>query len=436
MRRRSKNRFIDMNIKVIYAGGKVDPFESSVDKEVKNLSNQREYLHNLKTVDIIKFSNAWVDYWKSSGLSKKYLYFKNISEFLDKNLIEIRLNIALHGNYQAMDEFVDLSDPKFLFHAQPRGITVHWLAGNVTILGIFSIFSALTTKNVCLVKASSRGYEELISVLDTIKNVNTDKIKGENFAKAITVVLVDKANREAHIAMSKAADVRIAWGGHEAIETVIGLPKKLDCEDIIFGPKYSYALIDRESLKIDSKQLARKLAIDVSVFDQYACSSPHTVFVQENRKGDALAFAEVLASELEFINRTLLPKGETDPGKIMEILSTRMEHSLKGKVFSSKGTEWTVIYEENSELALGSFSRVITVKPIKDLDDIAYYNDRQKQTLGVGLTLKNKLRYLDKITFKGIDRCPDLGFLTFFESPWDGMFVFDRLVRWVTTYKA
>jgi hypothetical protein len=31
-----------------------------------------------------------------------------------------------------------------------------------------------------------------------------------------------------------------------------------------------------------------------------------------------------------------------------------------------------------------------------------------------------------------VERFPDLGRMTFFDSPWDGLFPMDRLVKWVT----
>ena len=42
---------------------------------------------------------------------------------------------------------------------------------------------------------------------------------------------------------------------------------------------------------------------------------------------------------------------------------------------------------------------------------------------------------IDSITFNGIDRCPRFGNMTLYESPWDGMFPVDRLVRWIALNK-
>lgn len=67
--------------------------------------------------------------------------------------------------------------------------------------------------------------------------------------------------------MSGAAQVRIAWGGKEAVETVAKYPSMIDCETVVFGPKLSYAVIAREELSSEhaAKKLARRVSVDVSV---------------------------------------------------------------------------------------------------------------------------------------------------------------------------
>ncbi len=402
---------------------------------VSELKSRQEYLHNLKIMDLVDFFGALSKSWDTSELIKKNFFSKNLVEFFSKKAILENLKISLRGDVQVLDDFKDLGSENILFHAQPRGLTVQWLAGNVPILGLFSIFSALLTKNMCLAKASSKGYKDLVYLLYLASKVNTKKISGKDLMRAVTIVLVDNDDRETHEFISKCADVRIAWGGDEAIKNIESLAKNPYCEDIIFGPKYSYALIDSESLDQNFNKLAQNLAVDVSVFDQYACSSPHTVFVQESKKYSALAFAQALGQKLDFVSKKLIAKGDVDPSKAYEIISIRNEYAIRGKVFGSKGTDWTVIYSKDKDLFNGCFSRVIAVKPIKKLEEISKFNSRKMQTLGLGMALSNKLQLIDKITINGIDRCPNLGYMTFLQSPWDGMFVFDRLVRWVTINK-
>ncbi len=399
---------------------------------IDSLNSRRQYLHDLNSGDLIEFfaklAFEWSDY--------KEIYAKNIINFLKRENLERSLNISLHGDMRALDDFVDLGDSKLLFHAQPRGLSVQWLAGNVPMMGLFSIISAVLTKNPCLVKASANSYEELISKLLSFYKIKTDKIDGGDLLKCISVVLLDHNDLENQKSMSLSADTRVVWGGQEVVELINRLPKQPFCEDIIFGPKYSYALIDKESLDRSFNKLASRLAVDVAVFDQYACSSPHVVFVESGGQKTPLDFSHELAKQLEIIGRTLLPKQKIASDKTLEIVELRAEYILSGdKVIAPESTEWTVVYSDQGGLVQGCYSRFIVVKAIEDFSELANLNNRQKQTLGIALTDENKKKWLDEITFVGIDRCPDLGFATFFESPWDGLFLFDRLVRWVTIYK-
>ena len=57
------------------------------------------------------------------------------------------------------------------------------------------------------------------------------------------------------------------------------------------------------------------------------------------------------------------------------------------------------------------------------------------QTLGCVISPERKKEFVDKVTLLGINRCPQIGEMSYFESPWDGMFALDRFVKWITTYE-
>ena len=79
----------------------------------------------------------------------------------------------------------------------------------------------------------------------------------------------------------------------------MSLPRKFN-EDVIFGPKYSFAIIGRNSFKIkDIDKITYNLALDSSIFDQRGCNSPHTVFIENDDKIDPLTFAKHLSKNME-----------------------------------------------------------------------------------------------------------------------------------------
>ena len=65
--------------------------------------------------------------------------------------------------------------------------------------------------------------------------------------------------------------------------------KKIMAEDIIFGPKLSFMAVGKTPFE---NVVIRKAATDISVFDQTACASPHTIFVEEGGKVNPKEFAE------------------------------------------------------------------------------------------------------------------------------------------------
>lgn len=415
-----------------------DKDEENLQPIIDDLKEKQIWLRELPVDDIINFFDAVSKFWRTEFKNRSGTNLNHVGDFLSEENLRRELTIALRGNYKVLDGFVDLGyNNNMLYHTQPRGLTVHWIAGNVDILGVFSIIQALVTKNVCLVKAP-KDYSSLRDLLISIKKIKTNKILGEELLKCISLIYVEKDDMKNQNLLSNSADVRIAWGGPEAVSTILSLKKQFFTEDLIYGPKYSYAIVDSEAAKSHLQDISRRLALDISVFDQYACNSPHTILVESPKGNDdstVLNFAKELANAMDDVNRIILPKSKTSEKKAMEIISIRSEYEFKGKVFCSKNTDWTVLYSEDEELAPPCFSRVVFVRPLRDITQVSNSNNRKIQSIGLAVpNFEKRLRIAKKITAKGGDRCPSIGTMSMFESPWDGMFAMDRMVRWVTVY--
>jgi len=52
--------------------------------------------------------------------------------------------------------------------------------------------------------------------------------------------------------------------------------------------------------------------------------------------------------------------------------------------------------------------------------------------LGMCIAECEKLEFSKKVTRRGIERVTELGKMSSFDYPWDGMFPIDRFVRWVS----
>ena len=289
--------------KILLSEGKISDKETeSVQNIIDNVNKQRQWIHSLNIDDLLEFFEKLGRYWAEKYSKDIGINSKHLISFLSKENLGKKLDIALRGNRNVLEKFIDLSDPELIFHAQPRGIVVHWIAGNVDILGIFSVVQAIITKNVSIIKAPAK-YQLLLKLIESIKEIKTEKILGSQLIKCIEIIYVDHDDYKNQQLLSKNADVRIAWGGEEAVKSITNLPKSPFAEDIIYGPKYSYVIIDEESIIQNSERIAQRVAMDVSMFDQYACSSPHTIFVESNNKEIINNFAKKIAKSLEDINK-------------------------------------------------------------------------------------------------------------------------------------
>ncbi len=52
------------------------------------------------------------------------------------------------------------------------------------------------------------------------------------------VIHIEKNDTKSQTQLSKSADIRIVWGGMEAVDNIIGLPKKITVEILFSDPKF------------------------------------------------------------------------------------------------------------------------------------------------------------------------------------------------------
>jgi hypothetical protein len=350
-------------------------------------------------------------------------------------------DLSFNGQRNILEKFkIDRVNPIRSIKAFPRGTVVHWLAGNVPMLGMLALAQSIITKNANIIKAPLQNSGILPAILTSIANYDVELqsgrvILGKDIASSIAVIYYPRTNFEAATELSKISDLRIAWGGAEAIESVMSLTKKHTTEDVIFGPKLSYMVVGREVLSADSNvnKLAKRIATDCSVFDQYACASPHTIFVESGGDLSAKELANLIADEMAKA-ALRIPKNPPDGGTIGRIQSKRMLYEFTQTVWSSSDTTWTVLYDDKGHEGLvdPTYSRVITVRSIDNIMDAASFATSDIQTISLGLDPQRKKEFANRAALNGVSRFPDIGRMTHFDTPWDGLILMQRLVRFVS----
>lgn len=418
--------------------------EIEITQLVDSVMNARDRLLSYSADERIEIIAAAAAGWGDSSSPLAPLRTQGLS-FLQKWCEPERLrrlmDEGLRGRRGALDGLMSTTTPGRYLSAVPRGLCAHWLSGNVPLLGMLALVQSIITGNANILKAASSFSGVLPALLDSLSTVEIRSfsgrsLKGIDLAESVAVVYFDRSDRTSAEALSKAADVRIAWGGREAVETIVDLPKKYDCEDVVFGPKLSFAVIgkDRLSSAADLKRMARRVATDCSVFDQHGCANPHTIFVESENLETVEEFCSMLAHEMQSA-LFRVPKAPIDGGAAAAITAARLEFELgeRGKIWRSDGTQWTVLLDPHStELAKPVYSRVVHVRRVANAMSVARLASSGIQTIGLALDPARRHSFAKQAAHLGAARFPEIGRMTEFDVAWDGMYLADRSVRWVT----
>jgi acyl-CoA reductase-like NAD-dependent aldehyde dehydrogenase len=323
----------------------------------------------------------------------------------------------------ALDRFVQIDDRKSL-RVLPRGVAAHWVAGNVPLLGLFSWALSALAGNVNIVRISSRTDDFLTPALRALALRSS---AGADMADDTLVVRFATEDDDCHRAMSAAADVRVAWGGREAVDAITALPASWHCETVVLGPRMSLAVVDAALL---SDRVLARLASDCAYFDQQACSSPQWVFVK-SADDDAFdnvvrRFADAFASQARTLGRHPLDLGETYR---IELDRARVLAD-QGTLQRDAQTAWTVAVVPAPDPRVVCANRFVQIIRCRDVIDACEHIPGNVQTVVMMLDNPDAEQFSEAAARKGVHRFARPGEGNHFESPWDGIPVFTRLTRW------
>lgn len=323
----------------------------------------------------------------------------------------------------ALDRFTAVGPRKSL-RILPRGVVAQWIAGNVPLLAMFSWALASVTGNRSILRLSSRQDDFVSPLLSRLAGLSS---AGAEMARQTLVLSFDREDRAAHLAMSRAADVRIAWGGVEAVDAIRDLPSRWDTETVVLGPRVSMAVVD--PVEMTDRLLAR-LAVDVIYFDQLACSSPQWLFVRGSRQ-QVQPFVDRLAGEFDRQTRAI-PRHHLDHGETYRIHLDRTRVLLDGgKVYRDEHTRWTLALVDEPRRQVTCANRFLQVVPYEHLATVHALIPDNVQTAVTLLDAADTETFTEGAARRGVCRFPRPGEGSHFETPWDGIPLVTRLTRWV-----
>ncbi|HOB43281.1 MAG: acyl-CoA reductase [Candidatus Methanoculleus thermohydrogenotrophicum] len=351
-----------------------------------------------------------------------------------KNLEQIcRIN---YGDCRYLDTFVPVNN-HFEMSAQPRGIVCQWVAANIPTLAFFSLAQAILSKNGSIAKVPEENRALITAILkelsDTAISCNGTTYRGEDIVGAISLVSFEGRDTEVSRMFSLTADCRVVYGGSAAIRSILALPQKEHCETIVFGPKYSFGVFDREYIESERFEKALEDSVkDIVIFNQMACSSPQVLFFEKSRYS-----LEEIGLKMKGYFEHLPPAlrhQDTDPAILASIINARSRYLLSDhqNIITPADLSWTILMDSNLRLEDPIHGKCIFIKEIGSTDEVFDLITRKIQAITLCIHDEERRRaFAREATYRGVDRIVIPGAIHDYDQPWDGILPLNRLVRWV-----
>jgi len=341
-----------------------------------------------------------------------------------------------YGDCGYLDAFIPL-DNRLAMAAQPRGIVCQWIAANVPTLAFFSLAQAILSKNGSIAKVPEES-KEFITILlkelsDTVASYSGVTYHGEDIVKAISLVSFEGRNTEISRMFSLTADCKVVYGGSEAIRSILALPQKEHCETVVFGPKYSFSVFDREYIKSERFEKALENSVkDIAIFNQMACSSPQVLFFEKSTYS-----LEEIGVKMKGYFEQLPPAlrhQNTDPAILANTINMRSRYLLSDhqNIITPEDLSWTILMDAIPRLEDPIHGKCIFIKEIESVNETLDLITRRIQAVTLCIHDEDERRtFAREATYRGVDRIVIPGATHDYDQPWDGILPMNRLVRWV-----
>lgn len=390
-----------------------------VSEVLEVIDNLREHWRHLESTD--KTGTLRLN---GLGYLVEWASPSRLRNLLDTNLLGGSLSLDGWSYSSSSDDIAIRSTPK--------GLVSQWVSANVPLLGMFPTLMAWLTGNSVVMRVSSTGNDMSTLILNPLKLLSKNNKTAEAILNSTLVLTFDRSLEEAHHTMSKEADVIIAWGGLEATNSISAYPAKASATKLVFGPRTSFAVVFGTFVNSEPKSrvVARRAAADVFVFDQIACASPHTIYFVSDTDEEVLSFANLLAEEF---NKRAKAQSSLDLSDdlVSEIAIYRRRRMLDSIVLGEIGSTVVVPGESHSlpEPIFGRTVNVIRVSSVEELRDIP---SSEVQSVGVAGSAVNFFELAQALEKSSVKRFPQIGRMTNFEDPWDGVSITRNLVNFRT----
>ena len=353
--------------------------------------------------------------------------FKKKNKFQESDILTFGFWLRKKNILKLKDNFYD-NEFKL-----PLGIIFHITPNNVPINFAYSLFFGLITGNTNIVKVPSKKYFQVEYLCQTINNLL--KIRRFSILKKMINIIRYENDDKITEEISKMSNARIIWGGDQTVKKIKSISAPIKCVDISFPDRYSFSIIDTESLKNLSNSnflnIVKNFFIDNYTFDQNACNSSHLIYWVGEEKDNKL-IKKFWVELNNYVNQKIDYPGTVSTDKYNKICSDIINFSniKKLKKYSKslhvvtlkkllteneyQRGQWGYFYQYLSS-DLRVLPKIITEK----YQTLSYY----------GFSSDFFKKFILENQIKGIDRIVPLGRSMEMSYLWDGYNLLRALTR-------
>ncbi|MCM3728464.1 acyl-CoA reductase [Neobacillus cucumis] len=412
--------------------------------------NRDQYLSTLSITDIVEKIDLAVQKWLQPDYPLRKLA-ENLIPMItgyDEEMVRLQLKRYIRTfRKKELLRFLDeeFDQPAMLDEFRPRksggmskafgpNTIFHVFSGNVPGVQVWSIIMGLLVKSGNIGKTSMA--EPLFPVLFTKSLAEVDKKLAETIAilpwKGGTIELEEPAIEH--------CEAVIVYGSNETVEK---LRRKVPPHKrfLSYGHKISFAYIGKEALTPDLYyDTIKKMAEDVSIYDQQSCLSPQTIYVEEGGSISSKQFAQMLGAELERYHKKR-PRAKLNDEESMAIQRVRSRYQLESvqhdnaAVFSSHAdTSWTVIFHKETGFEGSPLNRLVHVYSVESVESVLSAIKPYQpylQSCGLAVSPNRLVSLANQLGTYGVNRICSIGEMNQAKPGWhhDGRFNLLDLVR-------
>ncbi len=429
--------------------------ELTVDETKKILKQAKELKSEIAKIDINtildifqKVSDAWLEkdykYRKIAldflpsriGFSKEMVIegIKTMSSLLSKDGMRTRLLSDLE-QIDYLDEWTYNHHFRGYIKAEALGVVTHVSAGNVFVGGVDSLIQGIVTKNINIMKMSTVDPIFPVLFARSLKDFDYTGV----LHKAMALINWKGGTVQIENIIKTQCDAIVVYGGADTIRAYrknLGL----HCKLIEYGPKYSFVMVDKNELhKKGVGKIAKLIARDAIMWEQSACSSPHTIYVEGQKSAKELLGAIGKAYDEWALE---IPQGEVYEDEAVEITKVRELAKVNkalgdGDYYFSKKNLSTIVYQSSTEFQISCHNRTLFLKAVDTLDDVVKSvasMGEYIQSVAILADNERAKELSEKLAFYGADRFVEVGRMAVRKhgTPHDGTRGLSELLRWVS----